>query len=69
MGVHPSMMATVRLLDVRSWEPPDSFIDGSEHFIRDFWLRVDTRGRDWQDLSTFKLGDELFPTGPPRVFF
>ncbi|KZT70133.1 hypothetical protein DAEQUDRAFT_725756 [Daedalea quercina L-15889] len=50
-----------------TWEPPESFTGGSEHFISEFWLRVNTGARDWQDFSKFKLGDELFPTGPPRL--
>ncbi|KAH9935030.1 uncharacterized protein B0H18DRAFT_496254 [Fomitopsis serialis] len=49
-----------------TWEPPDSFRGGSEHFIQNFWTRANTDGRDWQDLSMFKAGEEFFPQGPPR---
>ena len=50
----------------RRWEPPTSFGDGSEHFIDDFWARIDTQGRDVADLREFSVGEEFFPSGPPR---
>ncbi|PCH37987.1 hypothetical protein WOLCODRAFT_161206 [Wolfiporia cocos MD-104 SS10] len=53
-------------LDDNTWEPPDSFAYGSEHFIDQFWDRIDIGDRDWRDLSLFKAGDEFFPRGPPR---
>lgn len=49
-----------------SWEPPSSF-GGSEHFIDKFWGRVTIGERDWRDISQFKTGEVVFPTGPPRM--
>ncbi|KAI0082616.1 hypothetical protein K474DRAFT_1654726 [Panus rudis PR-1116 ss-1] len=47
-----------------TWEPPESFEAGSEHFIENFWDR--TRDpRDRHDMSLFKLGEEILPRGPP----
>ncbi|KAI0726642.1 hypothetical protein C8Q72DRAFT_791109 [Fomitopsis betulina] len=48
-----------------TWEPPSSF-GGSEHFIDKFWGRVTIGERDWRDISQFKTGEVVFPTGPPR---
>lgn len=50
-----------------SWEPPTSFVDGSEYILQRFWDRVDTGGRDINDGALFSKGDELFPQGPPSV--
>lgn len=49
-----------------SWEPPSSFNGGSEHILTRFWERVG--GRDMNDASLFKSGEEVYPQGPPRVF-
>lgn len=48
------------------WEPIESF-EGSEHIVAQFWARVDPGGRDVDDLSQFKAGEEFFPVGPPRM--
>ncbi|KZT26474.1 hypothetical protein NEOLEDRAFT_1131967 [Neolentinus lepideus HHB14362 ss-1] len=49
-----------------TWEPPESFDGGSEHFLAHFWERVDLGGRDINDANSFKEGEMLFPVGPPR---
>ncbi|KAL0063739.1 hypothetical protein AAF712_009296 [Marasmius tenuissimus] len=41
-----------------TWEPEESF-EGSEHFIANFWKKVDTGGREPTNLELFKLGEEL----------
>ncbi|KAH7919015.1 hypothetical protein BV22DRAFT_1134159 [Leucogyrophana mollusca] len=53
-------------LSDNTWEPTSSFDNGSEHILKKFWSRVDTGGRDIDDLKQFKVGEELFATGPPR---
>lgn len=50
-----------------SWEPADSFQDGSEHILESFWERIDTGGRDISDAAAFKKGEELFISGPPGI--
>ncbi|KAJ3725855.1 hypothetical protein EV361DRAFT_984646 [Lentinula raphanica] len=49
-----------------TWEPIQSFAD-SEHFVENFWKRASKslNGRDIKNLSTFKVGEEFFPVGPP----
>ncbi|OBZ75124.1 hypothetical protein A0H81_05003 [Grifola frondosa] len=49
-----------------TWEPVASFDGGAEHFLETFWARVDAGGRDYHDLTQFAVGEEVFPTGPPR---
>ncbi|TFK54836.1 hypothetical protein OE88DRAFT_1805256 [Heliocybe sulcata] len=49
-----------------TWEPPESFNGGSEHFLAQFWERVNLGGRDINDAKSFKEGETLFPVGPPR---
>lgn len=49
-----------------SWEPPSSFNGGSEQLLTRFWERVGD-GRDMNDPSLFKTGEEVLPKGPPRV--
>ncbi|RDX56777.1 hypothetical protein OH76DRAFT_1395910 [Lentinus brumalis] len=49
-----------------TWEPPKSFKGGSEHFIDQFWSRIDTNGRDYKNLRLFEVDEEFFPSGPPR---
>ncbi|TBU65827.1 hypothetical protein BD310DRAFT_1034097 [Dichomitus squalens] len=49
-----------------TWEPTTSFGDGSEHFIDEFWSRIDVQGRDITNLRDFSVGEEFFPSGPPR---
>ncbi|OJT06209.1 hypothetical protein TRAPUB_2940 [Trametes pubescens] len=49
-----------------TWEPVESFIGGSEHFIEFFWNRVNTDGRDYQSIREFAVDEEFFPSGPPR---
>ncbi|KAI0670388.1 hypothetical protein C8Q78DRAFT_1035963 [Trametes maxima] len=49
-----------------TWEPVDSFANGSEHFIDHFWNRVSTNDRDYKDLNQFTVNEEFFPSGPPR---
>ncbi|EIW60355.1 uncharacterized protein TRAVEDRAFT_57635 [Trametes versicolor FP-101664 SS1] len=49
-----------------TWEPVDSFVGGSEHFIEFFWNRVNTDGRDYQSIREFAVDEEFFPSGPPR---
>ena len=34
-----------------------------------FWERVDLGGRNRDDANLFKLGEEVFPMGPPRMFY
>ncbi|KAF9265483.1 hypothetical protein L218DRAFT_140977 [Marasmius fiardii PR-910] len=43
-----------------TWEPAESF-SGSEHFVEDFWKKVDTGGRDVENLKLFKEGEKLIP--------
>ncbi|KAJ3793325.1 hypothetical protein GGU11DRAFT_851994 [Lentinula aff. detonsa] len=49
-----------------TWEPIKSFA-GAEHFVDSFWMRASKllNGRDIQDISAFKTGEEFFPVGPP----
>ncbi|KAL6300125.1 hypothetical protein BKA93DRAFT_803028 [Sparassis latifolia] len=49
-----------------TWEPAVSFEGGSEHFIRKFWGRISTDGRDFEQINLFKVDEEFFPSGPPR---
>ncbi|OCH92216.1 hypothetical protein OBBRIDRAFT_751660 [Obba rivulosa] len=49
-----------------TWEPTESFGNGSEHFIKSFWERIDLKGRDPYDLTQFNEDEEVFPSGPPR---
>ncbi|KAI0336521.1 hypothetical protein GY45DRAFT_1357916 [Cubamyces sp. BRFM 1775] len=49
-----------------TWEPIESFSGGSEHFVEHFWNRVDTNDRDYHILRHFSVGEEVFPSGPPR---
>ncbi|KAF8559757.1 hypothetical protein OG21DRAFT_484841 [Imleria badia] len=51
--------------DDSTWEPTDSFQDGSEHILESFWERIDTGGRDISDATAFKKGEELLISGPP----
>ncbi|RPD66132.1 hypothetical protein L226DRAFT_609031 [Lentinus tigrinus ALCF2SS1-7] len=53
-------------IEENTWEPPKSFKGGSEHFIDHFWGRIDTNGRDYNNLRDFDIGEEFFPSGPPR---
>ena len=55
------------LLNEHRWEPSESF-SGSEHFIKRFWERASTGGRDPDDLTKFKVDETVFPTGPPRMY-
>ncbi|KIL69825.1 hypothetical protein M378DRAFT_68823, partial [Amanita muscaria Koide BX008] len=48
-----------------TWEPIESF-DESEEVIEAFWERVNSGGRDFRDISKFKLGEIFVQTGPPR---
>lgn len=63
MYLSPLLKICLRRLS--SWEPKESFV-GSEHMIEQFWERANTSGRDYQDLSLFKIGEEFDLTGPPR---
>lgn len=56
---------TIMLTGHCRWEPIQSF-DGSAEMISKFWTRVDTGGRSIDDLSLFRLNEQLFPVGPPR---
>ncbi|CAK5277651.1 unnamed protein product [Mycena citricolor] len=49
----------------RIWEPIGSF-DFNSDIIASFWARIDLGGRDMNDLTLFKVGDEFLPMGPPR---
>ncbi|KAI0780944.1 hypothetical protein BD413DRAFT_608159 [Trametes elegans] len=53
-------------IEDNTWEPVESFSDGSEHFVEHFWDRVNTNGRDPNNLRDFRVGEEFFPSGPPR---
>ncbi|KAI0721095.1 hypothetical protein C8T65DRAFT_254839 [Cerioporus squamosus] len=53
-------------IEENTWEPPKSFKGGSEHFIDHFWSRIDTNGRDYNNLRLFEVDEEFFPSGPPR---
>ncbi|KAH9901369.1 hypothetical protein C8Q73DRAFT_752549 [Cubamyces lactineus] len=53
-------------LDDSTWEPIESFSGGSEHFVEHFWNRVYTNDRDYHNLRQFSVGEEFFPSGPPR---
>ncbi|KAK7467215.1 hypothetical protein VKT23_004273 [Stygiomarasmius scandens] len=50
-----------------TWETVESFAD-SEHFVEAFWERAkkSLNGRDIEDMSLFRPGEEFFPIGPPR---
>lgn len=51
-----------------SWEPQESFT-GSEHLVDAFWARAarGLDGRDKNDLTSFQVGDQFLPIGPPRM--
>ena len=53
--------------DIFSWEPSESFQGGSEGIFARFWARVDINGRDIADGSQFRVGEEVFHIGPPRM--
>lgn len=44
-----------------TWEPIESFRK-SEHLIKNFWQRVDTKGRDYKNTRLFKVNEEYFPS-------
>ena len=48
----------------RRWEPRGSF-DGD--IVDRFWARVDVGLRDKDNLGQWDIGEEVFPTGPPRM--
>lgn len=50
-----------------SWEPYESFA-GSEHFVQAFWDRI-SGDRDRTRMELFKVGEEVFPVGPPGSTF
>jgi hypothetical protein len=52
---------------VCSWEPFKSFENSGEGLVDRFWERVDTRGRDVDSIEGWTNGEEVFPTGPPRM--
>ena len=62
----PLLVARAHDCSIARWEPPKSFKGGSEHFIDHFWSRIDTNGRDYNNLRDFNVGEEFFPSGPPR---
>jgi hypothetical protein len=37
--------------------------------LTSFWERVDVGGRDKNDASFFKSGEEVYPMGPPRASY
>ncbi|CAL1704635.1 unnamed protein product [Somion occarium] len=47
-----------------TWEPTESFDEGSQHFIETFWARA-REDRDYNDISLFKSGEVIIPVGPP----
>ncbi|KIK57728.1 hypothetical protein GYMLUDRAFT_45898 [Collybiopsis luxurians FD-317 M1] len=49
-----------------TWEPVKHF-EGSKHFVDSFWARASRLlgGRNVDDLSLFKTGEQFFPVGPP----
>lgn len=51
----------------RSWEPFKSFENSGEGIVDRFWERVDTKGRDVESIEGWTNGEEVFPTGPPRM--
>ena len=51
----------------RSWEPFKSFENSGEGVVERFWERIDTQGRDVDSVEGWTNGEEVFPTGPPRM--
>lgn len=47
-----------------SWEPTDSFENGSQHFIETFWATT-SESRDYSEISLFKVNEVIAPVGPP----
>ena len=56
-----------RWLTSSSWEPFKSFEHSGEGIVDRFWERVDTKGRDVDSIEGWTNGEEVFPTGPPRM--
>ncbi|KAI9446368.1 hypothetical protein H4582DRAFT_2069720 [Lactarius indigo] len=50
-----------------TWEPFKSFENSGEGIVDRFWERVDTKGRDVDSIEGWNNGEEVFPTGPPRM--
>ncbi|KAH9005245.1 hypothetical protein EDB86DRAFT_2882438 [Lactarius hatsudake] len=50
-----------------TWEPFKSFENSGEGIVDRFWERVDTKGRDVDSIEGWTNGEEVFPTGPPRM--
>ncbi|KAJ7581261.1 hypothetical protein C8J56DRAFT_959515 [Mycena floridula] len=51
--------------DEDTWEPEESF-GGSTKILDQFWERANTGGRDYRNISLFKLNEEILTIGPPR---
>ncbi|KAK7693479.1 hypothetical protein QCA50_003047 [Cerrena zonata] len=47
-----------------TWEPTDSFENGSQHFIETFWATT-SESRDYSEISLFKVNEVIAPVGPP----
>ncbi|KAJ7632733.1 hypothetical protein FB45DRAFT_1003044 [Roridomyces roridus] len=54
-------------IDENTWEPATSFSANSTEIIANFWQRVDTGGRDPQDLTQFQVGQTFFPSRKPTA--
>ncbi|KAI6118862.1 hypothetical protein EDD16DRAFT_1775631 [Pisolithus croceorrhizus] len=52
--------------DECTWEPIEHFTDGAEKIIDNFWECVNVGGRDIQDATAFKKGEEILVSGPPK---
>ncbi|KAI6045717.1 hypothetical protein EDC04DRAFT_2154881 [Pisolithus marmoratus] len=52
--------------DECTWEPIEHFTDGAEKIIDKFWSCVDIEGRDIDDATAFKRGEEILVSGPPK---
>ncbi|OJA13000.1 hypothetical protein AZE42_07445 [Rhizopogon vesiculosus] len=46
--------------DESTWEPDQSFLGGSKHFLKTFWANALTRGRDHTNPSDFEKGEEVY---------
>ena len=40
------------------WEPVESF--NTKKTLRIFWKNADTKGRDWDDSTQWRVGDEVY---------
>lgn len=47
----------------------EHFSEGSQKVLEEFWRRADTGGRNIDDATAFKKGEEIVVTGPPGMIY